>query len=123
MTRCSQAAIPARLSATAGTFLLQRHALHHSDTCQPARSRPLLAGFIHTPYLPEQVAELLGTVEREQQLELHQRADIASMELATMVRAIEIAVATAASHLPCRLLWLTNPSCACRASPSASDPR
>ena len=93
-----QAAIPARLSATAGTFLCNA-TLYTTLTYASRKGRPLLAGFIHTPYLPEQVAELLGTVEREQQLELHQRADIASMELATMVRAIEIAVATAASHL------------------------
>jgi hypothetical protein len=35
----------------------------------------------------------------ERQLELHQRADTASMELATMVRALEIAIVTAAKAL------------------------
>jgi pyroglutamyl-peptidase len=94
-----QAAIPARLSATAGTFLCNA-TLYTTLTHAARKGRPALAGFIHVPYLPEQVAELLETVESEQRLELHQRADIASMELATMVRAIEIAVATAAGHLP-----------------------
>jgi hypothetical protein len=38
-------------------------------------------------------------VEQERRLELHQRADTASMELGTIVRALEIAVATAARGL------------------------
>jgi pyroglutamyl-peptidase len=94
-----QAAIPARLSATAGTFLCNA-TLYTTLTHASRKGRPVLAGFIHLPYLPEQVAELLETVESEQRLELGQRADIASMELATVVRAVEIAVATAAQHLP-----------------------
>lgn len=93
-----RAAIPARLSATAGTFLCNA-TLYTALTHAGRKGRPPLAGFIHVPYLPEQVAELLETVESEQRLELHQRADVASMELATLVRAVEIAIATASTHL------------------------
>ena len=93
-----KAGIPARLSSTAGTFLCNATlytTLHHAAR----KSRPPLTGFIHIPYLPEQVAEMLGTTEQERRLELHQRSDFASMDLGTMVRAVEIAVATAARHL------------------------
>lgn len=93
-----QASIPARLSATAGTFLCNA-TLYTTLSHAARKGRPTLAGFIHVPYLPEQVAELLESVESEQRLELHQRADLASMELSTMVRAVEIAVATAAAAL------------------------
>ena len=93
-----QAAIPARLSATAGTFLCNA-TLYTALTHASRKRRPPLVGFIHVPYLPEQVAEILDSVESEQRLELHQRADMASMELATMVRAVEIAVATTAQRL------------------------
>jgi pyroglutamyl-peptidase len=47
-------------------------------------------GFVHLPYLPEQVAALLEDLRKEQVLELHQRADLASMSLATMVEAVRI---------------------------------
>jgi pyroglutamyl-peptidase len=92
------AGIPARISSTAGTFLCNATlytALAHAET---KRRRPL-TGFMHVPYLPEQVAELLQTVEDERRLEQHQRADTASMELATMVKAVEIAIATTAKLL------------------------
>ena len=92
------AGIPARLSSTAGTFLCNATlytTLTHAET---KRRRPL-TGFMHVPYLPEQVAELLRSVEDERRLELHQRADTASMELATMVKALEIAIATTAKSL------------------------
>ena len=92
------AGIPARISSTAGTFLCNATlytTLTHAET---KRRRPL-TGFMHVPYLPEQVAELLQSVEDERRLEQHQRADIASMELATMVKALEIAIATTAKSL------------------------
>lgn len=92
------AGIPARISATAGTFLCNA-ALYTILSRAARKHRPPLTGFVHVPYLPEQVAELLQSVETARQLELHQRADTASMDLAMMVRALEIAVATAAKHL------------------------
>jgi pyroglutamyl-peptidase len=92
------AGIPARISATAGTFLC--NAALYTTLCRAARERrPPLTGFVHVPYLPEQVAELLQSLEITRQLELHQRADTASMDLTMMVQALEIAVATAAKHL------------------------
>jgi len=92
------AGIPARMSATAGTFLC--NATLYTTLSRAARNRrPPLTGFVHVPYLPEQVAELLQSIESARQLEWHQRADMASMDLAVMVRALEIAVATAAKHL------------------------
>lgn len=93
-----EAGIPARISSTAGTFLCNATlytTLSHAET----KKRPPLTGFMHVPYLPEQVAELLGSVEEERKLEQHQRADTASMELDTMVRALEIAIATAVKSL------------------------
>ncbi len=93
-----KAGIPARISATAGTFLCNATlytTLSHAQTMR----KPPLTGFIHVPYLPEQVVEILETVEEERKLELHQRADVASMELATLVRATEIAITTAAAAL------------------------
>lgn len=90
--------IPARISSTAGTFLCNA-TLHTTLSYAETKRRRPLTGFMHVPYLPEQVAELLKSLEDEQKLELHQRADTASMELSTMVRALEIAIATAATSL------------------------
>jgi pyroglutamyl-peptidase len=92
------AGIPARISATAGTFLCNA-TLYTTLSHAVGMRRPPLTGFVHVPYLPEQVAELLETVETERRLELHQRADTASMDLGTMVRALEIAIETTASKL------------------------
>jgi pyroglutamyl-peptidase len=50
---------------------------------------------VHVPYLPEQVAGLLQELKEEAKLEAHQRADFASMDLATGTRAVAIALETA----------------------------
>lgn len=92
------AGIPARISATAGTFLCNA-TLYTTLSLAARKRRPPLTGFVHVPYLPEQIAELLQSIETARQLELHQRADTASMDLAMMVRALEITVATAANYL------------------------
>ncbi|MGB3744790.1 MAG: hypothetical protein WBD11_09755, partial [Xanthobacteraceae bacterium] len=57
-------------------------------------------GFVHVPYLPSQVADVLRRIKDEGVLELHQRADTASMELATAVRALELAIAAAIRNGP-----------------------
>src|SRR5579875_1588128 len=59
-----QAGIPARLSATAGTFLCNAclHALLRTAGTGP---RAPLCGFIHVPYLPAQVAALLQANRQE----------------------------------------------------------
>jgi pyroglutamyl-peptidase len=92
------AGIPARLSATAGTFLCNATLYTIARLAQALQPRAL-AGFVHVPYLPEQAAELLVATREERKLELHQRADLASMDLSMMIRALEIALAAAAKAL------------------------
>ena len=54
---------------------------------------------MHQPYLPQQVAALLESVRSAQELELHQRADLASMALDTMLAAVRTALAVSAAKL------------------------
>lgn len=90
--------IPARLSGTAGTHLCNAtmyQMLNH------ARSRRLgmFGGFMHLPYLPSQVAELLEDLRDAKSLELHQRADLASMALDTMLEAVRTTLTVSASKV------------------------
>jgi pyroglutamyl-peptidase len=85
--------IPARISATAGTFLCNA-CLFTLLEMLSARNSKMPAGFIHLPYMPEQVASFLKHLESTETMELHQRADIASMELSRSIRAVEIAIVT-----------------------------
>lgn len=90
--------IPARISSTAGTFLC--NATLFTLLSHPAERRPAMrGGFIHLPYLPSQVTAFLQQQKRERKLELHQRADLASMDLATMVDAVRTAIAVTAGEL------------------------
>ncbi len=75
-----------RLSHSAGTFLCNATMYHALGLTGEAP-----CGFIHLPYLPEQVSELMRTLRHEQALELHQRADLASMSLETMIAAVACA--------------------------------
>ena len=84
--------IPARMSSTAGTFLCNV-TLYTLMRLLDAPAQPTLGGFIHVPYMPEQVAGMLADAKKDRRLELHQRADFASMELSRMVHAVEIAIA------------------------------
>lgn len=88
------AGIPARISNTAGTYLCNASLYSFLSAAESAPER-IACGFIHVPYLPSQVAELLRQIKDEQVLEAHQRADTASMELAICVRAVELAIAVA----------------------------
>jgi pyroglutamyl-peptidase len=88
------AGIPARVSNTAGTYLCNACLYGFLAAAEMARER-VACGFIHVPYLPSQVADLIRLVKDEAVLELHQRADTASMELATGIRAVELAIAAA----------------------------
>ena len=83
--------IPARLSSTAGTFLCNA-CLYSFLEESAAAPHAALCGFMHLPYLPSQVAELLKATRRDARLELHQRADLASMDLPTAVKAVQIAL-------------------------------
>ncbi len=85
------AGIPARLSSTAGTFLCNA-TLYSLMRILDERFPAALGGFIHLPYLPEQVAQLLADGKHDRRLELNQRSDLASMDLATQVRAVTIAM-------------------------------
>ena len=86
-----RAGIPASLSATAGTYLCNI-CLYSFLRAAAQHREPVTCGFIHVPYLPEQVADLLVSVRDEASVELHQRCDFASMDLDRIVRAIEIAI-------------------------------
>lgn len=87
------AGIPARLSSSAGNFLCNA-ILYSALGLLERRATPLPCGFIHLPYLPEQVAGILHDLRNEQSLELHQRADLASMPLALSARAVRMAIET-----------------------------
>lgn len=96
--RLLDAGIPCRLSGTAGAYLcnaLMYHALRASGDL--SSSPP--CGFIHVPYLPEQVAGMIQATREGAKLELHQRGDVASMSLDVMVRAIELAIEATLEHL------------------------
>jgi pyroglutamyl-peptidase len=80
--------IPARLSGTAGSFLCNACVYHFLHAVR-LRPMPPLVGFLHLPYLPSQVADLIAEVRRERRLELHQRADLASMDIALATRTVE----------------------------------
>lgn len=83
--------IPATVSATAGTYLCNICLYSFLLAAQQHRE-PVTCGFIHVPYIPEQVAELLIEVRNQASIEMHQRRDLASMNLDRIVRAVEIAV-------------------------------
>jgi pyroglutamyl-peptidase len=85
--------IPVRISSTAGTFLCNACLFTMLDFIASKGLR-VPAGFIHIPYVPEQVAALIAATREEAALELHQRADVASMELSRSARAVELAIAT-----------------------------
>ena len=85
------AGIPVRLSATAGTYLCNA-CLYAFLEAVEQRARHIPCGFIHVPYTPEQVAALVADIREGRQLEQHQRADLASMELSRTIRAVEIAI-------------------------------
>ena len=87
------AGIPARLSNSAGAFLC--NAVMYTCLAESLRLRPdIPCGFVHLPYLPEQVADLLTNLRTERRLELHQRADLASMSLDLMVKAVKTILET-----------------------------
>jgi pyroglutamyl-peptidase len=91
--RLLAAGIPARLSASAGTFLCNALMYHALRGCaEHAPGTP--CGFIHLPYLPEQVSALLLQMRDWAKVEVHQRADLASMALDVQVEAIRLAIET-----------------------------
>lgn len=89
--RLLAAGIPAKLSGSAGQFLCNA-LMYHALTVSNRRRKPPPCGFIHVPYLPEQVAGMIAEQRDRASLELHQRSDLASMSLETMVAAISLAI-------------------------------
>lgn len=79
--------IPARLSEHAGTFLCNA-ALYTALIYCGGKDLPI--GFMHVPYLPEQVSRLIQSVRTEQRIELYQRQDLASMALPVQMQAARI---------------------------------
>jgi pyroglutamyl-peptidase len=91
--RLLAAGIPAQLSASAGTFLCNA-AMYHALRACAEHTPGAPCGFIHLPCLPEQVSGLLLQLRDWQKVELHQRADLASMALEVQVEAIRLAIET-----------------------------
>lgn len=89
--------IPARVSSTAGTFLCNA-CLYGFLEAAETHSPPFVCGFIHVPYMPEQVAQSLQRIRVEGRSEVDQRVDLPSMALSTSVRAIEIAITETVLH-------------------------
>ena len=85
------AKIPVRISGTAGQFLCNAVMYQALNCCATIPAKPD-CGFIHLPYLPEQVVETLREISSEAKLERHQRADLASMSLHKMIDAVSIAI-------------------------------
>ena len=78
------AGIPARLSASAGSYLCNA-CLYCCLEAAEARPRPLPCGFLHLPCTPEQLAEAA--------VKQHDRhGAMASMELSRIVAGVEIAL-------------------------------
>lgn len=83
------AGLPCRQSGSAGTYLCNATAYVAMHHC--VRNHPnTISGFVHLPYLPAQVAELLNEVADESRLEMHQRGDLASMNLEDMIESLKI---------------------------------
>jgi pyroglutamyl-peptidase len=97
--RLLPAGIPARLSGTAGQFLCNACMYHALDACARRSPRPP-CGFIHLPYVPQQVALLLQEICDSARVELHQRADLASMALEVQIEGVRIAIATTLEVAP-----------------------
>jgi pyroglutamyl-peptidase len=89
--RLLAAGIPARLSGTAGQFLCNALMYHALRLCAE-RAPPPACGLIHLPYLPPQVALLMAQKRDPAAVEVQQRADLASMALATMVAGVHLAI-------------------------------
>lgn len=94
-----QAGIPARLSSTAGTYLCNK-ALYRFLAAIEARGRAVPCGFVHLPYLPEQVAETIAEMQAARSIERQRRPEIPSMGLELMVEAARLALAATLARDP-----------------------
>jgi pyroglutamyl-peptidase len=85
-----EAGIPAKVTSTAGTFLCNA-CLYRFLEATEGHSPRTVCGFIHVPYLPEQVAQAL-VARRTSRFIPPEKCEWPSMELSMVVRAAEIAV-------------------------------
>lgn len=83
--------IPARLSNTAGTFLCNAIMYHTLEYCSGVLP-DTRCGFVHLPYMPSQVSDLISATGAKRKLEMEQRADLASMALETQIEAVRAIV-------------------------------
>jgi pyroglutamyl-peptidase len=81
--------IPVRLSMTAGTYLCNA-TLYTCLGMLRERDWQTPCGFIHLPYLPRQVADMLAAMNRTRFNDLVRREYLPSMDLATQIRAVEL---------------------------------
>jgi pyroglutamyl-peptidase len=93
-----QAGIPARLSSSAGTYICNK-ALYRFLGAIEQRGKDVRCGFMHLPYVPEQVAALIAEMQAARSIERHQRTDVPSMSLERMVEAVRIALEVTAREL------------------------
>jgi pyroglutamyl-peptidase len=83
--------IPCRISATAGTFLCNA-CLYSFLEATEARWQQTLCGFMHVPYVPEQVAQLMARFRAEGRGVFDKQVDLSSMDLAMQINAVQIAI-------------------------------
>lgn len=95
-----QAGIPARLSSSAGTYLCNK-ALYRFLTALEQRGRAVPCGFIHLPYLPEQVAGMIAEMQAARSIERQRRPEIPSMGLELMLEAVRLALAVSLADAVC----------------------
>ena len=97
--RLLAAGVPARLSGSAGQFLCNALMYHALCLCAGRAPAPP-CGFLHLPYLPQQVALLMAQKRDPAGVEVHQRADLASMALETMVLGVRLAIGATLEATP-----------------------
>jgi len=98
-TALLDAGIPAQVSNTAGTFLCNA-CLYGFLSAAAQQDKSVSCGFLHLPYLPQQVAGLLAGRRQVPSLELHREKELASMGLNMMVSAVELAIAASCLDSP-----------------------
>jgi pyroglutamyl-peptidase len=87
--RLLESGIPATLSTTAGTFLCNATLYTFLRVLQETGSQAP-CGFVHLPYLPDQVAGTLLQRHRERASEAVTRTELPSMHLDTMTEAVRL---------------------------------
>jgi pyroglutamyl-peptidase len=85
------AGIPARLSNSAGTYLCNK-TLYRFLCAIEEGGGAVPCGFIHLPYVPEQVAVMIAEMQAARSIERQRRTDVPSMSLEVMVDAVRIAL-------------------------------